>query len=187
LESDIVNLVSSEDAISFVANVIGVLLGAFLGYLLGLRQQRKIDYERDQKKKRELIEALKVELNYIVTETVQKPVTGSEIFDQLNFDVIVFDLPAFTSIVNSGQLLLLDSSTVAALRELNTEIHEHNTAQAIFLGVAGSNSDRLNAIAENRDPEAKGRLGALLKVILTKRDGIAEKARKLIQDMSTDD
>ena len=178
------NLASSEDAISFVADVLGVLLGAFLGYLLGLRQQRKIDNERDQKKKRELIEALKVELDYIVAEVTQKPVKGSELFGQLNFDVIILDLPMFTSIVNSGQLLLLDSRTVAALRELNTEIHEHNTAQAIFLGVAGSNSDRLNAIEENRDAEAKGRLGVLLRVILTKRDGIAEKARKLSQDLS---
>jgi len=181
-ESDSVNLSSSEDAISFVANVVGVLLGAFLGYLLGLRQQRQIDSERDQKKKRELIEALKVELGYIVTNVAQKPVGSSELFDQFDFDVIILELPTFTSIVNSGQLLLLDPSTVTALRELNTEIHEHNTAQTIFLAAAAATSDRVNTI-----PEAKGRLGVLLKVILSKREGIAEKARILIQDISKDD
>jgi hypothetical protein len=182
-----VKLAFSDDAISFVANVVGVLLGAFLGYLLGLRQQRQIDNERDQKKKRELVEALKVELNYIVTEVTQKPLTSSGLFDQLNFDVIFLDLPTFTSIVNSGQLLLLNSSTVAALRELKTRIHEHNTAQAIFLGVSGFNSDRLTTTVENRDPAVKGRVGELLKVILAKRDDIAERARKLIQDISTAD
>lgn len=185
-------LATAEDVISFVADVAGVLVGAFLGYLLGLRQQRKIDSERDEKKRDELTEALRAELEYLVKEVTAKSLASSGVFGSLNFDVVVLDLPTFTSIVNSGQLLLLDMDIISELRELNTKVHEHNTAQAIFLGVGGAlsstasarNSDELNAMLESPNEEVDSRLGGLLRLIIHKREEIAQSARKLIQDLS---
>ncbi|HYB04383.1 MAG TPA: hypothetical protein VED17_07970, partial [Nitrososphaerales archaeon] len=102
----------SDDLASFAADVVGVLLGAFLGYLLGLRQQRKIDEERDSKRRNELREALRAELVYMEKEVARKSETSSELFSPLLFNMVYLDMPTFTSIVNSGQLLLLDSELV---------------------------------------------------------------------------
>jgi hypothetical protein len=152
--------------------------------LLGLRQQRKIDIESDSKRKIELVKALKADLLYLVGETTSKV--------PVSFNFVFLDLPTFTSIVNSGQLLLLDPVTIRLLRELNTEMHEHNIAQAIFVGVEGSqnptemssNSDELKSLLENPRSESKSRLGGLLKVIMKERKTIAEIAEELIQHLS---
>jgi hypothetical protein len=182
----------ADDAVSFAANVVGVLLGALLGYLLGLRQQRKIDIERDVKRKNELVEALKAELRYLVGEITGTSAETSGFFGSVPFNFVSLDLPTFTSIVNSGQLLLLDPDTIRLLRELNTEMHEHNIAQAIFVGVGGSqnsteiskNSDELKSLLENPQLEATSQFGGLLKVIMKKRKTIAEKAEELIRQLS---
>ena len=111
-----------------IADLVGALLGVFLGYWLGFRQQRRIDSEKDQKKRKEMMQALGVELRYLVDEVTRKSPGPSGFFGTLNFNILFLDLPTFTSIVNSGQLLLLDSNTVRSLRELNGEIHEHDIA-----------------------------------------------------------
>lgn len=180
----------SDDVISFIANVVGVLIGAFLGYLLGLRQQRILDNERDEKTRKDLITALKDELTYLVTEVTKKPTLSSELFGSLNFDVVFLDLPTFTSIVNSGQLLLLNLDIVRGLRDLNTQVHEHNFAQGVFVGIAGSrtlsesDSAQLNAALQSPDTETRSRVGQLAKVVIGKRQSIALKAQELIQKLS---
>jgi hypothetical protein len=192
-------LAISEVLLDPIAELVGALLGVFLGYLLGFKQQRKLDSERNQKQKEELTQALKAELLYLVGEVTRKSSGPSDfLFGSLNFDLIFLDLPTFTSIVNSGQLLLLDLNIVHSLRELNGEVHEHNIAQAVFAGVVGSagtlsiNTQELNAqkteelkmILQNPEMEATSRLGALLKVIVKKRKNIAQKAQELIGELS---
>jgi hypothetical protein len=189
-----------------IAELVGALLGVFLGYLLGFRQQRKIDSEKDQKKRKELMQALKEELLYLVGEVTRKSSGPSGFFGSLNFDMIFLDLPTFTSIVNSGQLLLLELNIVRSLRELNREVHDHNIAQGVFAGVvasaegiariprnlispsssevAGSNTQELKMILQNPEMEATSRLGGLLKLIVKKRKNIAQKAQELIGDLS---
>jgi len=178
-----------------IAELVGALLGVFLGYLLGFRQQRKLESEKNQRTRKELIEALKAELLYLIDEVTRKSSVPSDfLFGSLNFDTIFLDLPTFTSIVNSGQLLLLESNIVHSLRELNSEVHEHNIAQAVFAGVVGSagrlsiNTQELNTqetqelktILQNPETETTSRLGGLLKLVVKKRKNIAQKAQELI-------
>jgi hypothetical protein len=182
----------SDYIISFLADVVGVLLGALLGYLLGLRQQRKIDDERSAKMKRELKDALKDELAYVLKEVGNQPKSSSEIFGDLAFSPVFLDLPTFTSIVNSGQLLLLDAELVRSLRELNKDIHEHNIAQTTFLAVGAatnsaefaSHSEEFKRILAGADEKSSGRLGNVLKVILSRREIIIQETEGLIQKLS---
>jgi len=183
----------SDYVISFAADVIGVFLGAGLGYILGLQQQRKFDREKDDRLRRELRDALKNELVYVITELGILPPKSSEIFSTLAFDPVFLELPTFTSIVNSGQLLLLDTDLVSSLRELNTEIHEHNLAQTSFFVVGGtmnaeefaSHSPNLNKIAGGeKEEKANGRLEALLKVIVSRRKTIVTHAESLIKKLA---
>ena len=182
-----------------IAELVGALLGVFLGYLLGFKQQRKLENEKDQKTRKELIQALKAELLYLVGEVTRKSSGPSDfLFGSLNFDTIFLDLPTFTSIVNSGQLLLLESNIVHSFRELNSEVHEHNIAQAVFAGVVGSagrlsintqelnnqEAEELKMILQNPDTKATGQLGGLLKLIVKKRKNIAQKAQDLIDHLS---
>jgi len=192
-------LAISEVLYDPIAELVGALLGVFLGYLLGFRQQRKLESQKDQKTRKELMQALKAELLYLVGEVTRKSSGPSDfLFGSLNFDTIFLDLPTFTSIVNSGQLLLLESNIVHSLRELNGEVHEHNIAQAVFAGVVGSagrlsiNTQELNTqeteelkmILQNPTMETTSRLGGLLKLIVKKRKNIAQKAQELIDDLS---
>jgi len=181
-----------------IAELVGALLGVFLGYLLGFRQQRKLESQKDQKTRKELMQALKAELLYLIGEVTRKASGPSDfLFGSLNFDTIFLDLPTFTSIVNSGQLLLLELNIVHSLRELNGEVHEHNIAQGVFAGVVGSagrlsinaqlntqETEELKMILQNPEMEATSRLGGLLKLIVKKRKNIAQKAQELIGDLS---
>jgi len=190
-------LAISEVLYDPIAELVGALLGVFLGYLLGFRQQRKLESEKDQKTRKELMQALKAELLYLVGEVTRKSSGPSDfLFGSLNFDTIFLDLPTFTSIVNSGQLLLLDSNIVHSLRELNGEVHEHNIAQGVFAGVVGSagrlsinaqlntqETEELKMILQNPEMETTGRLGGLLKLIVKKRKNIAQKAQELIDSL----
>jgi len=182
-----------------IAELVGALLGVFLGYLLGFRQQRKLESEKDQKTRNELMQALKAELLYLVGEVTRKSSGPSDfLFGSLNFDTIFLDLPTFTSIVNSGQLLLLDSKIVRSLRELNGEVHEHNIAQGVFAGVVGSagrlsinaqeldaqETEELKMILQNPEMKTTSSLGGLLKLIVKKRKNIAQKSQELIDNLS---
>jgi cadmium resistance protein CadD (predicted permease) len=89
-------LAISELFYDHIAELVGALLGVFLGYLLGFKQQRKIDSEKDQKKRKELMQALKAELVYLVGEVTRKSSGPSAFFGSLNFDTIFLDLPTFT-------------------------------------------------------------------------------------------
>jgi hypothetical protein len=191
-------LAISQVLLDPIAELVGALLGVFLGYLLGFRQQRKLESERAQKERKELMEALKAELLYLVDEVTRKSSGPSDfLFGSLNFDIIFLDLPTFTSIVNSGQLLLLELNIVHSFRELNGEVHEHNIAQSVFAGVVGSagilsinaqlntqETEELKMILQNPEMEATSRLGGLLKLIVKKRKNIAQKAQELIGDLS---
>ena len=182
-----------------IAELVGALLGVFLGYLLGFRQQRKLESEKVRKTRKELMQALKAELLYLVGEVTKSSGPSEFLFGSLNFDTIFLDLPTFTSIVNSGQLLLLELNIVHSLRELNGEVHEHNIAQAVFAGVVGSagrlsiNTQELNTqeteelkmILQNPEMEATSRLGGLLKLIVKKRKNIAQKAQELVDELSS--
>ena len=178
--------------LSFAADVVGVLLGAFLGYLLGLRQQRKIDNERDDRRRNELKEALKSELIYLEKEVSRQHDQPSQFFKPLNFNILFLDMPIFTSIVNSGQLLLLDSQLVRLLRELNREVHDHDLAQYVFAGVSGaqstaqiaSYSEEMKRMSIEPGYETSNRVAALLKIVITKRDIISKKAVELIQELT---
>ena len=180
-----------------VAELVGALLGVFLGYLLGFRQQRKLESEKVRKTRKELMQALKAELLYLVGEVTKSSGPSEFLFGSLNFDTIFLDLPTFTSIVNSGQLLLLELNIVHSLRELNGEVHEHNIAQAVFAGVVGSagrlsintqlntqETGELKMILQNPEMETTSRLGSLLKLIVKKRKTIAQKAQQLIGSLS---
>ena len=181
-----------------IAELVGALLGVFLGYLLGFRQQRKLESEKDQKTRKELMQALKAELLYLVEVTSKSSGTSDFLFGSLNFDTIFLDLPTFTSIVNSGQLLLLESNIVHSLRELNGEVHEHNIAQGVFAGVVGSagrlsinaqeldaqETEELKMILQNPEMKTTSLLGGLLKLIVKKRKNIAQKAQELIGNLS---
>ena len=173
----------SDYVISFLADVIGVLLGASLGYWLGLRQQRKIDSEKREEMKRELKGALKDELVYVQKEVRDEPKSPSEIFG-LAFSPVFLDLPTFTSIVISGQLLLLDAGLVRSLRELNKEIHEHNIAQTAFLAVGTSLLEGFKRTGEGAGEKPSGRIASVLKVVLTRRETIIQQTEKLIQKLS---
>jgi hypothetical protein len=181
-----------SDIISFSADVVGVLLGALLGYLLGLRQERKIDREKDDRKRTELKAALRAEIGDIQRELAKEPLVYSELFQSVRFDFVFLDMPTFTSIVNSGQLLLLDPELIRSLRGLNNEIHEHNTAQSIFAGVNATQSpEELNAHMKEfervlKDPsqQTNDRLAAVLKVVVAKRKAISQQARVLIDNLS---
>lgn len=185
----------SDEIISFVADVVGVLLGALLGYLLGLRQERKIDQEKEDRKRIELKAALRAEIGDMVKELAKEPEVSSELFGHIKFDVVLtLDMPTFTSIVNSGQLLLLDSKLVRLLRQLNSEVHEHNTVQSIFAGVVGTQSpEEMNShvkeiekVLEDPSQQTNDRLAGVLKVVAAKRKAIAQQAKVLIQNLSTD-
>jgi hypothetical protein len=192
-------LAISEILYDPIAELVGALLGVFLGYLLGFRQQRKLESEKDQKTRKELMQALKAELLYLVGDVTRKSSGPSDfLFGSLNFDTIFLDLPTFTSIVNSGQLLLLELNIVHSLRELNGEVHEHNIAQGVFAGVVGSagrpsiniqelntqETQELKMILQNPEMKATSPLGGLLKLIVKKRKNIAQKAQELIDDLS---
>ena len=174
-----------------MADVVGVLLGAFLGYLLGLRQQRKIDEERDSKRRNELREALRAELVYTEKEVAKKSEMSSELFSPLLFNTVYLDMPTFTSIVNSGQLLLLESELVQLLRKLSSEVHEHNIAQSIFAGVSAtqnptelsSHMQEFAKVLEDPTQQTDDRLAVLLKVVVAKRKRISQQARELIQKL----
>lgn len=163
-----------------------------MGYLLGLRQQRLIDSERDDKKRQELKSALKAELEYLVREISDKSESSSEFFRQLPFNVLFLDLPTYTSIVNSGQLLLLDSMLVHSFRELNSEVHEHNIAQYVFAGIGFSTasddmarqSEELKRIIASPSSSSDSRFEGLLKVVINKRTKIVKKADEMIQELS---
>jgi len=191
-------LAISEVLIDPIAELVGALVGVFLGYLLGFRQQRKLESERAQKERKELVQALKAELLYLVDEVTTKSSGPSDfLFGSLNFDTIFLDLPTFTSIVNSGQLLLLELNIVHSLRELNGAVHEHNIAQGVFAGVVGSagrlsinaqlntqETEELKMILHNPEMKATTQLGGLLKLIVKKRKTIAQKAQELVGDLS---
>jgi hypothetical protein len=184
-------LAISDDIVSFSADVVGVLLGALLGYLLGLRQERKIDREKDDRKRTELRAALRAEIGDIQQELAKEPLVYSELFKSIRFDFVFLDMPTFTSIVNSGQLLLLGPELIKSLRELNNEIHEHNTAQTIFAGVSGTQSpEELNSHMKEfertlKDPsqQTNDRLAEVLKVVVAKRKTISQLARLLIDEL----
>ena len=184
----------SDDFISFAADVIGVLLGALLGYLLGLRQQRKIDQEKDDRKRAELKAALRAEIGDIQKELDKEPLVYSELFKSIRFDLVFLDMPTFTSVVNSGQLLLLDPELIRSLRELNNEVHEHNTAQSIFAGVSGTQSPEemsphmkeFERVLDDPSQQTNDRLAGLLKVVVEKRKTISRQARLLIDSLTTD-
>jgi hypothetical protein len=177
-------LAISDYVISFLADVVGVLIGASLGYLLGLRQQRKIDTERREETKRELKDALKDELAYVQKEVRDEPKSPSEIFGELAFSPVFLDLPTFTSIVNSGQLLLLDAGLIRSLRELNKEIHEHNIAQTTFMAVGTSLLEGFKRTHEGTDEKPSGRIASVLKVVLSRRETIVQQTEELIQKLS---
>ncbi len=164
-----------------------------MGYLLGLRQQRKIDTEKNDKIRLGVIEALKAELNYIVKEVMRKSPGNLGLFGPLDFNFVSLEVPTFTSIVNSGQLVLLDLDIVRGLREISSEIHEHNILQGIFAGEAGPLSSResglpdpeaLKAVLENPDAMVEGRLVPLLKVVISKRNNIAHKSQEMLRKLS---
>jgi len=181
-----------DDIVSFAADVVGVLLGALLGYLLGLRQERKIDREKEDRKRTELKAALRAEAFYIEKELAKEPEPSSELFKRIRFDVVFLDMPTFTSVVNSGQLLLLDSELIRSLRQLNSEIHEHNVAQSIFAGVSGTQSlEELNShmkefekVLDDPSQQTDDRLAAVLKAVLAKRKTISDQVRVLLHNLS---
>lgn len=182
----------SDDIISFAADVVGVLVGALLGYLLGLRQERKIDREKEDKKRTELKVALRAEIGDIEKELAKEPEPSSELFKSIRFDVVFLDMPTFTSIVNSGQLLLLDSQLVRLLREFNGAIHEHNIAQSIFAGVSGTQSPEemsshmkeIEKVIDDPSQQTNDRLAAVLKAVLARRETISHQARVLLDNLS---
>lgn len=186
-------LALSDYAIQFVSDVVGVLIGAWLGYLFGLRQQRQIDAENERRRRAELREALKDELAYVSKEVRTRSDSISGRVVELDFSTVYIDLPTYTSIINSGQLLLLDSELIRSLRELNTQVHAHNTAQTVFVGVSESMSPAAFAAHAEEcrkvlaDPklETSDRLAGLLKVIVSKREIIAQEAEATIKELST--
>jgi len=185
-------LAISDDIISFAADVVGVLLGALMGYLLGLRQERKIDREKEDRKRTELKTALRAEIGDIEKELAKEAEPSTELFKSIRFDLAFLDMPTFTSIVNSGQLLLLDSELIRLLREFNGSIHEHNTAQSIFAGVIGTQSPEemsshmkeIEKVTDDPSQQTNDRLAGVLKVVLAQRKTISRQAKVLIQNLS---
>ena len=102
------------------------------------------------------------------------------------------DLPAYTSIVNSGQLLLFDSNLTHSLTELNTQVHAHNTVQTVFVSVSESLSpEEFKSHAEEcrkvlTEPKFKtsDRLAGTLGVIVSKREVVAREAKALVDEFS---
>jgi len=133
--------------------------------------------------KRELKGALKDELVYVQKEVRDEPKSPSEIFG-LAFSPVFLDLPTFTSIVNSGQLLILEAELVRSLRELNKEIHEHNIAQTTFFAVGTSLLEGFKKTPAGAGDKPNGRIDSLLKVVLTRRATIIQQSEKLIKELS---
>jgi len=182
----------TDDFLEFVATLIGVLLGAYLGYWLGLRQHRKTDQERDEATRVELRKALKDEMDFVSREVRTQPKSSSDRIVELDFSTVYLELPTYESIVNSGQLLLLDSKTVHSLRELNTQVHLHTTVQTVFLALTevmspsefASHREECRKVLADPEYKTEDRLATLLKVVAGKRDVIAREARALAQELS---
>jgi hypothetical protein len=181
-----------DDLLEFVATLIGVLLGAYLGYWLGLKQHRKTDQERDKATRVELGKALKDEMEYVSREVRTHPKSSSDRIVQLDFSTVYLELPTYESIVNSGQLLLLDSKTVHSLRELNTQVHLHTTVQTVFLALTevmtptefASHAEECRKVLADPECKTDDRLATLLKVVIGKREVIAREARTLAEGLS---
>jgi hypothetical protein len=182
-----------DDLLEFVATLVGVLIGAYLGYVLGLRQHRRTDQERDEATRVELIAALKDEVAYVSSEVKTRPKSSSERIVQLDFSTVYLEMPTYDSIVNSGQLLLLDSKIVHSLRELNTQVHLHTTVQTVFLALTevmtpaefASHAEECRKVLVDPGCKTDDRLASLLKVVVGKREVIARDAKALSDELST--
>jgi len=101
-------------------------------------------------------------------------------------------MSTYSSIINSGELLLLDSKLIRSLRELNTQVHLHTTVQTVFLSLTEiMNPSEFASHAEMcrkvlADPEFKtdDRLATLLRVIIGKREVIAREARAITDELT---
>ena len=135
---------------------------------------------------------MRAEIGDIEKELAEEPLRWSELFKSIRFDLVFLDMPTFTSIVNSGQLLLLDPELIKSLRELNNEVHEHNTAQSIFAGVTGTQTlEQLNShmkefqeVLDDPSQQTDDRLAAVLKTVLAKRKIISQRAGALVDNLS---
>jgi len=182
----------SDDLVLFVADVIGVLLGAWLGYLFGLRQQRRIEAEKQKARRTELIEALKDEVAYVSREVKTHPKSSSDRIVELEFSTVYLEMSTYTSIINSGELLLLDSKLIHSLRELNTQVHLHTTVQTVFLSLTeimsptefASHAEECRKVLADPEFKTDDRLAALLRVVIGKREIIAREAKALTDELS---
>ena len=182
----------TDYVVEAVADLVGVLIGAWLGYLFGLREHRRTDAERDKATQAELVEALKDEGDYVSREVRTHPKSSSDRIVELDFSTVYLDLPTYTSIVNSGQLLLLDSKLIHSLRELNTQIHLHTTVQTVFLALTevmsptefASHTEECRKVLADPEYKTDDRLATLLKVVVGKREAIAREAGALTHELS---
>jgi len=174
------------------ADLVGVLIGAWLGYLFGLREHRRTDAERQEATRVELVEALKDEVTYVSREVRTHPTSSSERIVQLDFSTVYLELPTYESIVNSGQLLLLDSKLIHSLRELNTQVHLHTTVQTVFLALTevmsptefASHTEECRKVLADPEYKTDDRLATLLRVVVGKREVIAREAEALTHELS---
>ena len=182
----------SDDLVLFVADVIGVLLGAWLGYLFGLRQQRRIEAEKENARRLELLEALKDEMTYLAREVKTHPKSSSDRIVELDFSTVYLEMSTYTSIINSGELLLLDSKLIHALRELNTQVHLHTTVQTVFLSLTeimnpaefASHTETCRKVLADPEFKTDDRLASLLRVVVGKREMIAREAKAIADDLA---
>ena len=174
------------------ADLVGVLIGAWLGYLFGLRAHRRTDADRDKATRAELIEALKDEMAYVSREVRTHPKSSSDRFVELDFSTVYLELPTYESIVNSGQLTMLDSKIIHSLRELNTQVHLHTTVQTVFLALTevmtttdfSSHAEACRKVLADPESKTDDRLATLLKVVVGKREVIARESNALSELLS---
>ncbi|HYB77549.1 MAG TPA: hypothetical protein VEE83_02560 [Thermoplasmata archaeon] len=182
----------SDYLVEFAADVLGVLIGAWLGYLLGLRQQRKIEAEKQEARRIELIGALKDEMAYLSREVTMHPKSPSGRIVELDFSTVYLAMSTYESIVNSGELLLLDPRLIHSLRELNTQVHLHTTLQTVFLSLTeilsptefASHAEMCRKALADPEFSTDDRLATLLRVVIGKRELIAREARELTDVLS---
>lgn len=182
----------TDDLLSFAADIVGVLLGAFLGYLLGLRQGRKIEAEKEYQRRIELKRALKDEMAYVLREVRTHPKSSSQRVVELDFSTVYLEMPTYESIINSGELLLLDPGLIHSLRELNTQVHLHTTLQTVFLSLSeimsptefASHSGECKKVLADPEYKTSDRLATLLGVIVGKREAIARGAEALARELA---
>jgi len=178
--------------IEAIADLVGVLIGAWLGYLFGLREHRRTDAERQEATRVELMEALEDEMAYVSREVRTHPKSSSDRFVALDFGTVYLELPTYESIVNSGQLLLLDSKLIHSLRELNTQVHLHTTVQTVFLALTevmsptefASHTEECKKVLADPEGATDDRLATLLRVVVGKREVIAREAKALTDELS---